>query len=103
MMESHFTVCVSLQANATAVKQHTFKNMSDSNVNITKPTTFDLCLNNFLAQEFLDNSPFSLAPRSHFLRDSSMKFSTSGFFQKSVIPGPLIYILRYFCHLLIFR
>ena len=31
-----------------------------------------------------------------------MRFSTSGFFHKSVVPGPLIHILKYFCHLLLF-
>ena len=43
----------------------------------------------------------------HYLRIKetvpSMRFSTSGFFRKSVVPGPLIHILKYFCHLLLFR
>ena len=42
-------------------------------------------------------------PRLFALRDSSMRFSTCGFFHKSVVPGPLIHILKYFCHLLLFR
>jgi hypothetical protein len=29
------------------------------------------------------------------LRDSSMRFSTSGFFQQSNKPGPLIHFLKY--------
>ena len=34
----------------------------------------------------------------------SVRFSTSGFFShKSVVPGPLIHILKYFYHLLLFH
>ena len=32
----------------------------------------------------------------------SMSFLTSGFFHKSVVPVPLIHILKYFCHLMLF-
>ncbi len=31
-----------------------------------------------------------------YLRDSSTRFSTSAFFHQTNIPGPLIYILKYF-------